>query len=94
MAVPILRRILLIEDDPDIQVVASLSLTSLGGFTVKVCGSGAEAVAAVPRFRPHLILLDVMMPGMDGPGGVCGVGNASQLLSIYQLSGEAALRLK
>ena len=62
-----MRRILLIEDDPDIQVVASLSLTSLGGFTVKVCGSGAEAVAAAPRFRPHLILLDVMMPGMDGP---------------------------
>lgn len=64
---PILRRILLIEDDPDIQAVASLSLTGLGGFSVKVCSSGAEAVVAAPRFRPHLILLDVMMPGMDGP---------------------------
>jgi len=66
MAVPVLKRILLVEDDPDIQEVTSLALTSLGGFAVKVCGSGPEAIAVAPRFRPHLILLDVMMPGMDG----------------------------
>ncbi len=64
---PILSRILLVEDDPDIQTVARLSLSGIGGFTVEVCGSGPEAIAVAPRFRPQLILLDVMMPGMDGP---------------------------
>ncbi|HSF15238.1 MAG TPA: response regulator [Vicinamibacteria bacterium] len=66
MSVPILKRILLVEDDPDIQEVAALALTSLGRFVVETCSSGPEAIAAVPNFRPQLILLDVMMPGMDG----------------------------
>jgi two-component system OmpR family response regulator len=62
-----LRRILFVEDDPDIQVVATLALESLGGFTVLACGSGAEALARFAAFAPDLVLLDVMMPGMDGP---------------------------
>ena len=62
-----LRRILFVEDDPDIQVVATLALESLGGFTVLACGSGAEALSRFPGFAPDLVLLDVMMPGMDGP---------------------------
>jgi CheY-like chemotaxis protein len=65
-----LTRILLVEDDPDIQVVTSLSLSKIGGFTVKVCGSAAEALEAAPGFVPDLILLDVMMPGMDGPAAL------------------------
>jgi CheY-like chemotaxis protein len=67
VAAPILKRILLVEDDPDIQAVASLALTTLGGFAVRVCSSGPEAIAAAPSYLPHLILLDVMMPGTDGP---------------------------
>jgi CheY-like chemotaxis protein len=61
-----LRRVLLVEDDPDIQVVASLALSDMGGLTVQVCGSGGEALEAALSFRPDLILLDVMMPDMDG----------------------------
>jgi CheY-like chemotaxis protein len=61
-----LRRVLLVEDDPDIQVVASLALAELGGLTVEVCGSGARTLDAAQSFRPDLILLDVMMPDMDG----------------------------
>jgi CheY-like chemotaxis protein len=57
----------MVEDDPDIQAVARLALEALGGFTVEMCGSGAMAVQLAPRFAPDLILLDVMMPGMDGP---------------------------
>lgn len=67
MEVPALTRILFVEDDPDIQVIASLALEELGGFTVQVCSSGQEAIAAAPAFVPDLILLDVMMPGMNGP---------------------------
>jgi len=55
-----------VEDDPDIQTVTSLALGSFGGFDVRTCGSAQEAVAAAAEFRPDLILLDVMMPGMDG----------------------------
>lgn len=62
-----LQRILYIEDEPDIQAVASLALEAIGGFTVRVCSSGAEALREAPAYQPDLILLDVMMPGMDGP---------------------------
>ena len=61
-----LNRILLVEDDPDIQTVTSLALGSFGGFEVRICGSAQEAVTSAAEFLPDLILLDVMMPGMDG----------------------------
>lgn len=61
-----LKRILLVEDEPDIQEVARLSLESFGSFTVQVCSSGKDALEQAPKFNPDLIMLDVMMPGMDG----------------------------
>ncbi len=67
MSAPPLRRILFVEDDPDIQVVATMALESLGGFAVVSCGSGAEALSRFGEVSPDLVLLDVMMPGMDGP---------------------------
>ena len=57
----------MVEDDLDIQAVARLSLETLGGFTVLTCASGQQALDVAPSFQPDLILLDVMMPGMDGP---------------------------
>jgi CheY-like chemotaxis protein len=62
-----LNRILVVEDEPDIQVIAKLALEAVGGFTVELCSSGNEALKTAPLFTPDLILLDVMMPGMDGP---------------------------
>ena len=62
-----LVRIMYVEDELDIQVVARLALETLGGFTVEICSSGSEALGRAPDFQPQLILLDVMMPGMDGP---------------------------
>lgn len=62
-----LTRILYVEDEPDIQTVARLALETLGGFTVEICSSGNEALEKIAAFQPQLILLDVMMPGMDGP---------------------------
>ncbi len=62
-----LQRVLLVEDDPDIQVIARFSLETLGGIAVQVCGSGQEGLAAARDWQPDLIALDVMMPGMDGP---------------------------
>ena len=63
-----LKRILYVEDEPDIQAVAKLALENIGGYTVEVCSSGSEALAKAPEFAPDLILLDVMMPEMDGIG--------------------------
>lgn len=62
-----LQKIMYVEDEADIQAVARLSLEAFGGFDVKVCSSGKEALAVAPDFQPDLILLDVMMPEMDGP---------------------------
>ena len=62
-----LNRILMVEDDLDIQAVARLALETLGGFTVAMCSRGREALETAPMFHPDLIVLDVMMPEMDGP---------------------------
>ncbi|MEJ2347285.1 MAG: response regulator, partial [Gammaproteobacteria bacterium] len=62
-----LRRILLVEDEPDIRQIVRLSLETVGGFAVKACGSGEQAVQCGAGFHPDLILLDFMLPGMDGP---------------------------
>lgn len=63
-----LSSILYVEDDPDIRTVARMALEVVGGFSVTVCASGAEALAAVEGdLVPDLFLLDVMMPEMDGP---------------------------
>ena len=62
-----LQRILYVEDDPDIQAIAVMVLETIHGFTLEVCSSGNEAVQKAEAFNPDLILLDVMMPNMDGP---------------------------
>ena len=62
-----LNRVMLVEDDTDIRTVASMALEMVGGMQVRACASGEEALAAVAEFAPQLIVLDVMMPGMNGP---------------------------
>ena len=61
-----LTRITYVEDEPDIREVTQIALEKIGGFTLDICVNGLEAVAKTPAFEPDLILLDVMMPGMDG----------------------------
>lgn len=61
-----LKKIMLVEDDPDIQLITRLSLEVGGGYEVRVCGNSAEAVQSARAYAPDLILLDFMMPGMDG----------------------------
>lgn len=76
-----LQRILYVEDEPDIQAVARIALETLGGFSLQVCSSGFEALDKAVAFAPQLLLLDVMMPGMDGP---------STLAELRKLSGLAS----
>ena len=62
-----LRRILVVDDEDDIREVAQLSLEMVGGWQVIAAGSGAEAITRARDEQPDAILLDVMMPEMDGP---------------------------
>jgi CheY-like chemotaxis protein len=68
-----LNRILYVEDEPDIRMVAQMALQAVGGFTVIACASGQEALDAAPGAGADLLLLDVMMPGMDGPTTLKGL---------------------
>lgn len=77
-----LERILYIEDEADIQAVARLALEALGGFVVETCSSGRDGVARASACAPDLILLDVMMPDMDGP---------ATLLALRQVPGLASV---
>jgi two-component system OmpR family response regulator len=77
-----LTRVLCVEDEPDIQAVARIALEVVGGLVVKVCSSGEEALSQVGAFQPDLILLDVMMPGMDGPGTLAAIREMPELASI------------
>ena len=60
-------RILHVDDEPDIREIVDLSLSLNPDFKVRACSSGAEAITAAAEWSPYLILLDVMMPRMDGP---------------------------
>lgn len=62
-----LEKILLVEDALDVQLVAKMSLEKLGHFLVEICSSGLEALEKAPVYNPDILLLDVMMPGLDGP---------------------------
>lgn len=60
-------RILYVDDEADIRSIVEFALEDEAGLALELCASGQEALAKAPALRPNLILLDVMMPGMDGP---------------------------
>lgn len=59
-------RILYVDDEADLREVAQMSLELDPDFEVRTCSNGADAIDIVPTWRPDLVLLDMMMPGMDG----------------------------
>ncbi|MBI2382417.1 MAG: response regulator [Gammaproteobacteria bacterium] len=60
-------KILSVDDDPDIRAVIQICLSFEDGLELRLCGSGAEALEQARAYRPDLILLDRVMPDMDGP---------------------------
>jgi len=77
-----LKKILYVEDEPDIQMIARVALENVGGFELLVCSSGKEAVEKAAGFNPDLFLLDVMMPGMDGPTTLLELRKIPELTKI------------
>jgi CheY-like chemotaxis protein len=75
-------KLLVVDDDPDIRRIAALSLGRLGGFQVALASCAEEALAEVTNNRPDLVLLDVTMPGTDGP---------ATLAAIHALPGSETL---
>jgi two-component system, OmpR family, response regulator len=62
------KRILIVDDEPDIREILSMCLDLAEGWTVSLARSGAECLQMAPKLQPDLIVLDSMMPGMDGMG--------------------------
>jgi CheY-like chemotaxis protein len=62
-----MRRVLIIDDEDDIREVAALSLEAIAGWTILTASSGAEGMAIATAEQPDAILMDVMMPEVDGP---------------------------
>jgi CheY-like chemotaxis protein len=61
------HRILVVDDDDDVRRLAVMALSRVGGHEVTSAASGAECLAALEADLPDVVVLDVMMPGMDGP---------------------------
>jgi CheY-like chemotaxis protein len=61
-----LNTLLYIDDDAHLRSLVAMALETIGNYTVKLCASGAEALALLQHFTPDMILLDVIMPEMDG----------------------------
>jgi len=62
-----ISRVLLVDDEPDIRRIGELALRRVGGMEVISVASGLEALERVAEVKPDVLLLDVMMPGIDGP---------------------------
>lgn len=77
-----LKRVLCAEDDEDIRTVLKFSLTRVGQFEVCMCEDGLQALDQAPGFKPQMILLDVMMPGLTGPETLERLRANAQLCSV------------
>lgn len=95
-----LTRILHVDDARDIRDVVRLALETLGGFTIESCASGDEAIAKAPAFGPELLLLDDMMPGLDGPStfrrlrSLAGMERTPAIFMTAQAMPDDVTRLK
>jgi CheY-like chemotaxis protein len=62
-----IRRILVVDDDDDVRSLAAMSLSKVGGYEVRTANSGQACLDELAGWSPDVVVLDVMMPGMDGP---------------------------
>ncbi len=77
-----MKKVLVVDDEDHIREIAATSLEVVGGWTVVTAGSGAEALSKAESENPDAILLDVMMPEMDGPSVFKALRNREETRSI------------
>ncbi len=77
-----LKNVLLVDDDASIRRISEISLTRIGRLNVVAADSGLSALRFLEDFTPDLILLDVMMPGMDGPALLLRLREIERLAQI------------
>jgi CheY-like chemotaxis protein len=84
-------KVLIIDDEADIRKIAKLSLSRVGGMQVVEAAGGADGVRLAESERPDAILLDVMMPGMDGPAtlAMLKAGEATSKIPVVFLTAKA-----
>jgi CheY-like chemotaxis protein len=75
-------RVLLVDDEPDIRDVVDVSLGLDPEFNIRACASGADALVTAAEWSPAIILLDVMMPLMDGPTTLANLRKNPRTASI------------
>jgi CheY-like chemotaxis protein len=77
-----LERICYVEDDEDIQRIVRMSLERVGKMRVQIVTDPTLAIAAMKAFKPDLVMLDWMMPGMDGPALFREMKNHAELAGV------------
>lgn len=84
------RRVLVVDDDDSIREVAEVALGLVGGWEVSVASGGAEGIEKAHSDKPDAVLLDVMMPGMDGPSTLARLRQdpATQKLPVILLTAK------
>ena len=75
-------RILVVDDEPDVRTVIELTLSRDPDFTIRTCGSGKLALSEAASWSPDLVVLDVMMPGMDGLEVLTNIRESSSLVDL------------
>lgn len=90
-------RILYVDDEPDLREIAVLALELDEGLQVRACAGGQEAIESCKSWRPDLVLLDVMMPVMDGPTtleGIRACPGCNDILAVFVTAGAPAAEVR
>ena len=77
-----MKKILYVEDEPDIAQIAQLALENIGGFELENCENGQIALDKGKIYQPDLVLMDVMMPVLDGPAAFKEMQNIPEFANI------------
>ncbi|PPD46727.1 MAG: hypothetical protein CTY16_08975 [Methylobacter sp.] len=75
-------KIMYVDDEADIRTIVEFALEDEEDFELKICASGQEALDTIGNYRPDFVLLDVMMPGMDGPATLRRIRELPEFASL------------